>query len=344
MVHADRFLKACRGEPTDAVPVWFMRQAGRFQPEYRRLRRQYSLLEIAQDPALATDVTCRPVEQFGVDAAILFSDIMVPLGPIGVRYEIREGIGPVVADPIRSSKALTSWRSLQPERDLSPVLEAIERITARLGPIPLIGFAGGPFTLASYLVEGRPSRQYVETKRMMWSQPAVWSRLMGLLAEVVISHVRAQVQAGARAIQIFDSWVGALARDDFERWVLPTMRHIFGALEDLRVPRIYFGVDTATLLEPMAAAGPDVIGMDWRIPLSEARRRLPGITLQGNLDPVALLAPWDVVAAKAQSLLASMQGDPAYVFNLGHGILPETHPDQVRRLVQLVHGERQDDA
>jgi uroporphyrinogen decarboxylase len=316
-----------------------MRQAGRYQPEYRELRRRHSLLEIAGTPSLAAEVTCLPVERYGMDAAILFSDIMVPLGPAGIRYEIREGVGPVVAEPIRQARDLERLHPIDPARDLPEVAEAIRRITRRLGDIPLIGFAGAPFTLASYLVEGRPSRDYLETKRLMWTDPPTWTTLMERLAEIVVAHARAQVAAGARAIQIFDSWAGALAPADYERAVLPTMRRIFAALADTGVPRIYFGVGTGGILPLMREAGADVLGVDWRVRLPEVRRRLgPDVPLQGNLDPAVLLQPWPVVEREATRILEEMDGDPAFIFNLGHGVLPATDPDNVRRLVNLVHG------
>jgi uroporphyrinogen decarboxylase len=315
-----------------------MRQAGRYQPEYRALRERYSLLQIALNPALATEVTVRPVEAFGVDAAILFSDIMVPLGPLGIRYEIQEGVGPVVPDPIRTGAQVARLGELDPARDLPMVLEAVERIVARLHGVPLIGFAGAPFTLASYLVEGQPTRQYVATKRLMWSDPATWGALMDVLAETAVRYLTAQVRAGAQAVQLFDSWAGALSPADYRQHVLPATRRIFAGLAALGVPRIYFGVGTGSLLELMQATGADVVGVDWRTPLPEARRRLgPGTALQGNLDPVALLAPWPVLAAAADRILTAMRGDYAFVFNLGHGVLPETDPEQVRRLVAYVH-------
>jgi uroporphyrinogen decarboxylase len=322
-----------------------MRQAGRYQPEYRALRERHSLLDIAGTPTLAADVTCWPVERYGLDAAILFSDIMVPLGPAGVRYEIREGVGPVVAHPIRTRADVERLQPIHPARDLPEVQEACRLIVRRLDGIPLIGFAGAPFTLASYLVEGRPSRDYLETKRLLWSDPETWALLMDRLGDIVVAHLRAQVEAGAQAVQLFDSWVGALAPSDYERAVLPTMQRIFRALEPLNVPRIYFGVGTAGLLDLMHRAGPDVLGVDWRVRLPAVRRALPpGVALQGNLDPAALLAPWPVVAREARRILADMAGDPAFIFNLGHGVLPATDPDTVRRLVALVHGESEADS
>lgn len=338
MSQADRFIRACFGQPHDAVPVWYMRQAGRFQPEYRELRQRYGMLEIAHNPLLAADVTLRPVEQFGVDAAILFSDIMVPVGPLGISYEIREGVGPVVADPIRSGKDVARLRPLVAEEDLPEVLEAVSRIVPRLHGVPLIGFTGAPFTLASYLVEGRPSREYRETKRLMWSDPAAWQALMDLLGQMAVEHLRAQVRHGAQAVQIFDSWVGALSPRDYRQWVWPVMRRLFLDLKDLGVPRIYFGVGSSSLLDLMAEADPDVMGLDWRVSIGETRGRLPAVrALQGNLDPMALLQPWPVLEREARAVLADAGGHPGYIFNLGHGVPPATDPATLVRLTALVH-------
>ena len=340
MSHQDRFLKACRGQPTDRVPVWLMRQAGRYQPTYRALRQTKSLLELAGTPSLAAQITVRPVEEFGLDAAILFSDIMVPLGPAGVVYEIREGVGPVVADPIRSGIQAARLKVLDPPRDQPTTVEAVARAVELLDGVPLIGFAGAPFTLASYLVEGRPSRTYAYSKRLMWTDPDTWDRLMTVLGDIVIAHLKAQLQAGARAWQLFDSWIGALSREDYETRVFPYTRRIFDSLSPLGAPGIYFGVGAGHLLASMARVGAEVIGVDWRQPLGEVRRTLgSGIALQGNLDPVALLAPWDTTAVQARRVLAELAGQRGYVFNLGHGVLPDTDPEQVRRLVRLVHTE-----
>lgn len=338
MSQQDRFIRACWGQPHDAVPVWYMRQAGRFQPEYRELRQRYGMLEIAHNPLLAADVTCRPVEQFGVDAAILFSDIMVPVGPLGISYEIREGVGPVVQDPVRSGQDVARLRPLRPDEDLPEVLDAVERIVTRLHGVPLIGFAGAPFTLASYLVEGRPSREYKETKRLMWSDPDAWQALMDLLGQMAADHLRAQVRHGAQAVQIFDSWVGALSPRDYRQWVWPVMQRLFADLKDLGVPRIYFGVGSGSLLEMMAEAGPDVIGLDWRVPIHWARQRLGDtVALQGNLDPMVLLQPWPVLEREARAVLADAGTHLGYIFNLGHGVPPATDPATLSRLTALVH-------
>lgn len=326
--------------------MWFMRQAGRYQPTYRELRRQYKFMDLATNPELSIEVTCRPVEDLGVDAAILFSDIMVPLAPMGIDFSIEESIGPVIPNPIRSMQDVFALRPVTPERDLPYVLEAVHGIVERLGNTPLIGFAGGPFTLASYMIEGGPSKNYLNTKRMMWTAPDVWAALMTALVDVVSSHLTAQVQAGAGAIQIFDSWIGSLAPEDYEQSVLPYMAEIFHRLAPLAVPRIYFGVGTGSLLELMVNAGPDVLGIDWRVPLADARQRIGSkIALQGNLDPTRVAAGYEAVLHPTKALVGSMRGDPSYIFNLGHGVLPMTDPLVLKQLVDLVHREgRRSDA
>jgi uroporphyrinogen decarboxylase len=334
-----RFLRACRGLPVDRVPVWFMRQAGRYQPEYREIRKGRSLLEITLDPALCAEVTVLPVRQLGVDAAILFSDIMVPLGPVGIDYTLEEHVGPVIAKPVRDAAAIREIGTLEPRRQLPHVLETIERTRTLLGETPLIGFAGAPFTLASYVVEGRPSRHHLATKRFMHAEPAAFRDLLERLGDVVIAHLRAQVEAGAQAIQLFDSWVGSLSPADFEEHVLPVSSRIFAALADLGVPRIYFGVETGELLGLMRRAGADVVGVDWRVPLRGASARVgQGAALQGNLDPALLLAPWAAVERAARACLEDgTRHEGGYIFNLGHGVLPETSPEQLRRLTEFVH-------
>lgn len=337
-----RFIQSCWGQASDTVPVWFMRQAGRYQESYRELRRHHPFMDLATNPELCVDVTCKPVEELGVDAAILFSDIMVPLAPMGIDFTIKESVGPVIVNSVRSMADVLALHVVRPERDLPYVMEAVHGITERLGETPLIGFAGGPFTLASYIVEGGPSKNYLHTKRMMWTAPDVWAALMNALVDVVSAHLTAQVTAGARAIQIFDSWIGALTPDDYERWVLPYMVEIFKRLAPLGVPRIYFGVGTGSLLELMVSAGPDVLGVDWRVPMVEARRRVgPKISLQGNLDPVRVTAGYDALVPPTEELLQSMRGDPGYIFNLGHGVLPMTEPIVLKELVDLVHRQGQ---
>jgi uroporphyrinogen decarboxylase len=333
----DRFLRACRRERVDRTPVWFMRQAGRYQPEYRAIRRDRDVLEMCRTPDLVAEVTLLPLRRMPVDAAILFSDIMVPVAAMGPDVRIEEGVGPVVGDPIRTARDVDRLRTLEPESDVPFVLEAIRLLRKELA-VPLIGFSGAPFTLASYLIEGGPSRDHARTKAFMLGEPAVWERLMETLGESVLAYLRAQVDAGAQAVQVFDSWVGALDPDDYLLHVLPTMREIFGGMADLDVPRIHFGVGTGELLPMMREAGADVIGVDWRVPLHEAWERVGfDVAVQGNLDPAACLAPWEVVEAKALAVLRRAGARPGHVFNLGHGVLPDTAPETLERLVDLVH-------
>jgi uroporphyrinogen decarboxylase len=295
------------------------------------------MFEIVRDPELAAEVTLQPVRRLGVDAAILFSDIVVPLAALGVGVELREGTGPLLDRPFRGAGDLRRLRPLEPEADIPYVLDTV-RLAAKELTVPLIGFAGGPFTLASYLVEGGPSKTHARTKALMQTDPPTWARLLDALADVAAASLRAQVEAGAAAVQVFDSWAGALAPGDYRRSVLPASRRIFAALVDLDVPRIHFGVGTGELLDLMAEAGADVVGVDWRVPLDRARARLgAGVAVQGNLDPAACLAPWSVVEAAARDVLERNGGRPGHVFNLGHGVLPETDPDVLRRVVDLVH-------
>lgn len=330
-----RFLTACRGETPDAVPVWFMRQAGRSLPEYRKLREGRDILSMCRTPELAAEITLQPVRRLGVDAAILFSDIVVPLLGMGIDVDIKPGVGPVIAEPIRSAGDLDRLRSLEPGRDVPFVLETISLLKKELD-VPLIGFAGAPFTLASYLVEGGPSKDHRVAKSFMYAEPAAWRKLMDRLAEATLSYLRAQIDAGVDAIQLFDSWAGHLAPSDYGRYVLPASAAILRGLEGT-VPRIHFGVGTAQLLEQMAGAGTEVMGVDWRVPLDAARARLgPERILQGNLDPAVCLAPWDEIEDHARDVLARLGGE-RHIFNLGHGVLPETDPDDLKRLVDLVH-------
>jgi uroporphyrinogen decarboxylase len=336
----DAFLTACAGTRPDTVPVWFMRQAGRCLPEYRALRERHSILEVCRTPELATEVTLQPVRRFGVDAAILFSDIVVPLVPIGIDLDIVEGVGPVISNPIREAADVERLRQLEPA-DVSFVTDTVSALVSELD-IPLIGFGGAPFTLASYIVEGGPSKNHVRTKTLMRSEPHVWNLLMERLADALIVYLRAQISAGASAVQLFDSWVGALTPYEYVDNVLPHVIRIMKGIEDLRVPRILFGVVTGELLEDMASSGADVMGIDWRVPLDRARRRLgESLPLQGNLDPTVCLAPWEVVEREARAVLTKGAGG-AHIFNLGHGVLPETDPDTLTRLVQLVHEWRPD--
>ena len=314
-----------------------MRQAGRALPEYRAVRAKASMFDVIRTPELAAEVTMQPVRRLGVDAAILFSDIVVPVTAIGVGVELREGVGPVVDQPFRTDADLKRLRPFEPDVDAPYVADTV-RLLARELEVPLIGFAGGPFTLASYLIEGGPSKTHARTKALMHSEPRTWRDLLDRLAGISLASLRAQVQAGAQAVQLFDSWAGALSPDDYRNHVLAASERIFAGLSDLGVPRIHFGVGTGELLGLLGAAGADVVGVDWRVPLDVARTRVAdGLALQGNLDPAVCLAPWDVVEAAALDVLRRNHGDPGHVFNLGHGVLPETDPDTLVRIVELVH-------
>jgi len=331
-----RYLRATRGLPVDATPVWFMRQAGRALPEYRAVRQKATLLEITRDPALCAEVTLQPVRRLGVDAAILFADITTPFAGLGVDFDIVEGRGPVIDRPVRTMADVEALRPFQPEAAVAPLLEAIRLVRAD-SPVPLIGFAGAPFTLACYLVEGGPSREFVLTKRLMHAEPETWAALLDRLVDATIAYLTAQVAAGAQALQVFDSWVGGLSPLDYERRLLPFYRRLFEGIAPLGVPVTHFGVGTAGILRLQAAAGGDVIGLDWRIALSEGRRLLGDRAVQGNLDPVLLLGPWEGVEEAARWVLAENDRRPGHVFNLGHGVLPATDPAHLERLVDLVH-------
>lgn len=335
----DRFLRAARCEPVDTTPVWFMRQAGRYMAEYRELRKGHTMLELCKNPELACEVTLQPLRAHKVDAAILFADILLPLEPMGAPFEFAAGEGPVVHDPIRSAADVARLRVCDPDDGLGYVLEAIRLIRREIdGKIPLIGFAGAPFTLASYLIEGGKSSQYIKTKRLMFSEPRVWQELMEKLSEVVRRYLVAQVASGAQAIQLFDSWVGALSPEDYENSVEPYVSHILQDVMKLGVPVIHFGTGTTTLLELQKRAGGTVIGVDHRLSLSEASRRLgPNVALQGNLDPMLLLAPWEVLRLRAEKVVEEGKRLPGHIFNLGHGIVPEVDPSQVTRLADFIH-------
>jgi uroporphyrinogen decarboxylase len=330
-------VRACRGLPVPNTPVWFMRQAGRSLPEYRKIRAGVGMLESCRRPELVTEITLQPVRRHGVDAAILFSDIVVPLAAAGVDLDIVAGTGPVVAEPIRTAADVDRLRPLEPS-DVGYVDEAVRLLVSELGPIPLIGFAGAPFTLASYLIEGGPSRTYLKTKAMMYGEPDLWHALCSRLADITLAFLRVQIGAGVSAVQLFDSWAGALSEADYRRYVLPHSARVLGGLAGAGVPRIHFGVGTAVLLGAMGEAGADVVGVDWRTPLDEATTLIgPDRSVQGNLDPATLFAPWEVVERETRRVLAEGRAAPGHVFNLGHGVLPETDPDILTRLVELVH-------
>jgi uroporphyrinogen decarboxylase len=335
----DRFLRACRREAVDKTPVWFMRQAGRYMAEYRKLRERHSLLELCKTPDLACEVTLQPVRALGVDAAILFADILLPLEPMGAPFEFAAGEGPVIHEPVRDAAAVERLRVIEPQEGLGYVLDSVRAIRRELdGKTPLIGFAGAPFTLSSYLVEGGKSSNYARTKRLMYGEPETWKALMTKLSEVVRRYLHAQIEAGAQAVQLFDSWVGALSPLDYAEFVQPHVRHILQSVMKTGVPVIHFGTDTASLLELQRDAGGTVIGVDWRTPLDLAWQRLgDGVAVQGNLDPLLLMAPREVLARRVDDVLARAGGRNGHIFNLGHGILPETPPDAVKYVVEHVH-------
>jgi len=334
----DRFLKACRRESTDCVPVWLMRQAGRYMSEYRAIRLEYSILDVCKTPELAAQVTLQPIDRFALDAAIIFADILLPLEPMGLRLTFEEGEGPVIHNPVRTGADVDALKLIDGS-ELSYVADAITLARHALeGRVPLIGFAGAPFTLASYAIEGGSSRNYLHTKGLMYGEPAVWHRLMDKLARVVTAYLKRQIAAGAQAIQLFDSWVGCLSPDDYREYVQPHVRLIFEGLQHEGVPLIHFGTGTATLLELMRDAGGTVIGIDWRVPMDDARRRLgSGVAVQGNLDPVVLFAPVHEIERRVELILQQAGDAPGFIFNLGHGILPQTPVEHVQAVVDCVH-------
>jgi uroporphyrinogen decarboxylase len=331
------FVRACRRQPVPYAPAWYMRQAGRALPEYRKARAGMSMLEACSTPDLITEFTLQPVRRYDVDAAIFFSDIVVPLRAVGVGIDIRPGVGPVVDKPFRDESDIGRLRGLDAS-DVPFVTEAVTSLVAELGDKPLIGFAGGPFTLACYLVDGGPSKNFEITKSLMYGQPRLWDALLSRLVDITISFLQVQVAAGASAVQLFDSWIGALSPEDYRRSVLPHSKRVFDALAATGVPRIHFGVGTGELLRLVGEAGADVVGVDWRVPLDEAARRVgPGKALQGNLDPAILFAPWDVIEQRTREILDRGRAAEGHIFNLGHGVLPDTDPDTLARLTELVH-------
>lgn len=336
----DDFLRACRGEPVSATPVWFMRQAGRSLPEYRAARGELGMLESCLRAEVVAEITAQPVRRLGVDAAILFSDIVVPLVAAGLDVEIVPGVGPVVAEPVRCAADVARLPELDPAA-LAPIGAAVAALTSELD-VPLIGFAGAPFTLASYLIEGGPSRTWARTKALMLGEPATWAALMARLAKYSATFLAVQIEAGAAAVQLFDSWAGALAPHDYRGSVLPYSKDVLAGAAG--VPRIHFGVGTGELLGMFAEAGAEVVGVDWRVPLPDALSRIgPGHAVQGNLDPAVLLAGWPAVRDAARRVLAGGRAAPGHVFNLGHGVLPETDPGMLARLVEFVHEQSRRD-
>jgi uroporphyrinogen decarboxylase len=339
MSRNDRFLMACQGKRSDCTPVWFMRQAGRYMKAYRDIREKYSLIEMFKNSELAAEITLQPIKAFSIDAAIIFADILLPLEGMGIGFEFTDKSGPVIAKPLRSASDMRSIRSADPEEDLGYVLESLRKVRAEIdGKVPLIGFAGAPFTLAGYAIEGGASPNHFVTKDVMYREPEAWNFLMSKLTDTILAFLKAQVKAGAQVVQLFDSWVGCLSPSDYCQYVLPHTQRIFLELKREGIPSIHFGTGTAGLLWLMAEAGGDVIGVDWRITMDDAWQRIgTGAGTQGNLDPIALMAPWNVLSQKAKDVLDAVDNRPGHIFNLGHGILPSTPEDSVKALADLVH-------
>jgi uroporphyrinogen decarboxylase len=336
-----RFLATANGSAADRTPVWFMRQAGRCLPEYRELRKKHPFLEVARTPELAVEATMMPVDRLGVDGAVLFADIMLPLDGMGVDFEIKPGVGPVIANPIRTAEDIERIRVVDPEEGTPYVLDALRLLRSTLGErAATLGFAGAPFTLACYLVDGRPTKEYPKTKAMMYGRPDLWNALMSKLAEITGRYLEGQVRAGADVVQLFDSWLGLVDARSYREFVAPYTGAIFERLRD-KVPTVHFSTGTSHLLEEIAATNPAIVSVDWRVPVDEAWRRIGEERgIQGNLDPAMLMAPWETVRAGAIDILERVGGRNGHVFNLGHGLMPETDPDQLSRLVELVHGYR----
>jgi uroporphyrinogen decarboxylase len=332
-----RFLDAAQHRPVDVTPVWLMRQAGRSLPEYRKLRERWTLVDIVAQPELCAEVTLQPVRRLGVDAAVMFADIMLPLRGMGVEFELVENVGPVIARPI-ASEADINRLVVPPGEEAAPqVITAVRQVVAQ-SPVPVIAFSGAPFTLASYLIEGRPSRDFARVKAFMYSEPDAFDTLLAKLSATMAGYLQAQVEAGASAVQLFDSWVGALAVDDYESRVLPHTRAIFEALRTHGVPRIHFGTDTAALLESITSTGPDIVSLDWRVPLDAGWKRVGHDRgIQGNLDPAVLLGPAELVRERARDILRRAGGRPGHIFNLGHGVLPSTPLENLQILIETVH-------
>ncbi len=341
MCGRERLLAAASGQTVDATPVWFMRQAGRCLPEYRALRKRHAFMTVARTPELAVEATLMPVDRFGVDGAVLFADIMLPLEGMGVDFEIKPGVGPVIANPIRTPADIERIRVVDPEEGTPYVLDALRLLRAELGErAASLGFAGAPFTLACYLVDGQSSREYPRTKALMYGEPDLWHALMDKLTEVTLRYLKGQIAAGADAVQLFDSWLGLVGVDTYAAQVAPYTRRIFDGLRGM-APTIHFSTGTTHLLGQIGETGPDLVSVDWRMPLDEAWSTIgPRRGIQGNLDPTMLMAPWPVVEAATLDILERAGGRPGHIFNLGHGILPETDPDQLARIVELVHGGR----
>lgn len=331
-------VRAARGLPVPHTPVWYMRQAGRSLPEYLESRKGVDMLDACMDADLITEITMQPVRRYGVDAAIFFSDIVLPLKAVGVDLDIVAGVGPVVANPIRTLQDVEAIPDLSADH-IPYITQAVRALVAELGDTALIGFAGAPFTVASYLVEGGPSKEHAKTKAMMFGAPEVWEALMAKIAGIAATYLQVQVAAGADAIQLFDSWAGALSRTDYEQQVLPWSARVLEQIGRTDVPRIHFGVGTGEILDLMGAAGADVVGVDWRVPLAEGVRRVGPRAVQGNLDPTLVFAPTELMLDRAREVLAAGAQAPGHIFNLGHGVIPSTNPDQLKRLTDFVHEE-----
>jgi uroporphyrinogen decarboxylase len=334
-LHDSAFLRAARSEPTPYTPVWFMRQAGRSLPEYLKVREGTTMLESCMRPELVVEITMQPVRRYGVDAAIFFSDIVLPLKAVGVDLDIEPGIGPVVAHPVRTLADVEAIPDLTPEH-VPYITEAVQGLVGELGATPLIGFAGAPFTVASYLVEGGPSKEHAQTKALMFGAPDVWDALMRKISGIAAAYLEVQVDAGASAVQLFDSWAGAVTRDDYRTYVQPWSAQVLSRLGETGVPRIHFGVGTGEILDLMGEAGADVVGVDWRVPLSAGIERAGGRAVQGNLDPTLVFAPTEVMLERARQVLEAGAAAPGHIFNLGHGVIPSTDPDQLARLTTFV--------
>ncbi len=333
------FLKACRRQPVERVPVWLMRQAGRYMPEYRALKEKYTILELCHSPELAAEVTLQPIKRFDLDAAIIFADILLPLEGFGVGFHFAKGEGPVIENPVRAPEDVGRIKAFDPAVDLGYVLEAIKIVRVALeGRVPLIGFAAAPFTLASYMIEGGSSKNYLLMKSFMYQHPQAWDRLMRRVREMTRDYLAAQIEAGAQAIQMFDSWVGCLSPEDYREFVLPHSAWVLEGLAEYGVPRIHFGTNTATLLEAMKEADAEVIGVDWRLPIGRAREIIgPEFAVQGNLDPLLLMAPRQLLVGRVQAILAEADAKHGYIFNLGHGVLPPTPLESVEAVIEAVH-------
>lgn len=338
MTGRERFLAAVIGRQPDRTPIWFMRQAGRCLPEYRELRKRHPFLEVAKTPELAAQATLMPIDRFGVDGAVLFADITLPLETMRVPFEIQPGVGPVIADPIRTAAAVDGLRVAEPEEGTPYVLEALRLLKQELGGrTALLGFAGAPFTMACYLVEGRPTKEYPTTKAMMYGEPELWHRLMSAITDTTVLYLKGQAEAGADVVQLFDSWLGLLDAESYRTFVQPYTRKIFASLKGI-VPTVHFSTGTVQLLEAIGETEPDVVSVDWRLPIDDAWRRLGHRTgIQGNLDPARLMAPWESIAEAADDILRRVDNCSGHVFNLGHGIMPQTDPDKLAHLVQHVH-------